>query len=89
MQLIKFWFFIFKFFSFSFQLLEVINNTLSCWLNNVDRVKINENKLIECRHPEFYERLNASEKNDILISVKLFLNTFDPDELNKAIDKSI
>lgn len=69
------------------ELLEVINNTLVTWLNSVDKNELRERKLIECRHPEFYEKLNESEKSDISISVKLFLNTFDPEELNKSITK--
>lgn len=69
------------------ELLEVVNNTLSCWLNNVNRTGLDQSKSIECRHPEFYEKLDPSEKNDISISVKLFLNTFDAEELNKSIIK--
>ena len=74
--------------SLCFKLIEIINNTLSNWLNSVDKNELQESKLIECRHPEFYEKLDESEKNDISISVKLFLNTFDPEELNKSIVKS-
>ena len=60
-----------EFFFLLKKLLEVVNNTLSSWLNAVDRTGLDQSKSIECRHPEFYEKLDASEKNDISISGNL------------------
>lgn len=67
------------------ELREVFNSTMDSWLNVIDKSLIKENKMIECRHPEFYEKIDPASKNDISISVKLFLNTFDAEVLDQAI----
>lgn len=69
------------------ELIEVFNNTFESWLGNVDLTKIQESKEIECRHPEFYEKI--ANKEEISISVKLFLNTLDANTLNQAIQKTL
>jgi len=69
------------------ELIEVFNNTFESWLRNVDLTKIQETKAIKCRHPEFYEKI--TNKDEISISVKLFLNTLDVNALNQAIKKTL
>jgi len=67
------------------ELLEVFNNTMESWLTTIDRTQIQERKTIECRHPEYYEKIDPNNKSDISISVKLFLNTFDTEVLDQSI----
>lgn len=68
------------------ELIEVFNSTFEAWLGNIDRSQAKENKIIECRHPEFYEKINPSNKHEISISVKLFLNTLNADVLEQSIN---
>lgn len=67
------------------ELIDVLNSTLSNWVTTVDRSQIQENKSVICRHPDIYEKINENEKDDISVSVKLFLNNLDPEILNQAI----
>ncbi|CAF0754089.1 unnamed protein product [Brachionus calyciflorus] len=67
------------------ELIEVINTTFSNWLNTINKESYQENKVIECRNPETYEKLQESELDDISISVKLFLNSLDPEVVNQSI----
>lgn len=67
------------------ELIDVLNNTLASWVTTVDRSQIQENKSVICRHPEIYEKIAENEKEDISVSVKLFLNNLDPEILNQAI----
>lgn len=67
------------------ELIEVFSKTLESWLRLNDHSQIKESKVIECRHPEFCEKINPANKDDVSISVKLFLNTFDVAVLNESI----
>lgn len=68
------------------ELNEVFNSTFESWLNTTNKSQLEENKSIECRHPELYEKIDPVKKDEISISVKLFLNTFDADVLSQAIE---
>ena len=41
--------------------------------------------IVQCRHPEFYEKLEDAEKGELAISVKIFLNSFDEQTFNDAL----
>ena len=68
------------------EILDALNNTLQRWIGNDElRSQAHELKSIKCRHPDYYELVTPEERGDISISVKLFLNTFDTEILERAI----
>ena len=67
------------------ELNEVLNNTLYSWLNSSERTGAQEEKFVKCRHPEFYQKLEQSEADELSISVKLFLNSLDYETVNQSI----
>ena len=68
------------------ELQDVLNKTFMVWLSSVNRESVNDLKTVQCRHPEFYERLTEKDdKADLAISVKIFLNSFNEQTFNDAI----
>ena len=67
------------------ELQDVLNKTFIAWLNSVNRESVKDLKTVQCRHPEFYERLSGDEIDGLAISVKIFLNSFNEQTFNDAI----
>jgi glutamate--cysteine ligase regulatory subunit len=67
------------------ELHDVLNKTFAAWLSVVDRANVKDLKTVQCRHPEFYERLSDDEKEELSISVKIFLNSFNEQTFNDAL----
>jgi glutamate--cysteine ligase regulatory subunit len=73
------------------ELTDVLNKTFSAWLqtqqNDDKSSSISDLKAVQCRHPEFYERLVSPEQQDDLsISVKIFLNSFNEQTFEQSLE---
>lgn len=72
------------------ELIESLNSIFNNWLPTLDEQHVSElqeQKHVICRDPEYYEKFDASERDEVSISVKLFLNTFDPIALENALNQ--
>ena len=68
------------------ELHDVLNKTFAAWLSVVDRANVKDLKTVQCRHPEFYERLSdEANEEELSISVKIFLNSFNEQTFNDAL----
>lgn len=70
------------------ELTDVLNKTFSAWLQTQthQNTLISELKSVQCRHPEFYERLTPEQQDDLSISVKIFLNSFNEHTFEQALE---
>jgi hypothetical protein len=64
---------------------DILNNTLSEWLDSIDKEQVQSTRSVECRHPKYYKKIDPSTKQDVSISLKIFLNSLDPLVLSRAI----